>query len=155
VPARKLAASLTLQSAKYAARVADYKADIEPLEGKKVEGTGWLQIPYFLWIGLLVGGVWIAFHAAKAATAIAGVANPAVGLASGALSGLGNLTGSAVGKMFRQVVAGGESFRAAVAKLDIDAKLKATLDEMFVTHHKVAQDETTKKLVDNLTKPSV
>jgi hypothetical protein len=114
--------------------------------GKKIEGTGFLQVPYFLWIGGLIVIGLIAWTALKAFLTVAAAANPgvAVGL------GVAKVGGAAASKALGEVILGGEAFLKA-AKDKLEPEIAEKVKELFVQHQERKQSPDTQRLIDQLT----
>jgi len=145
--ARELVASLEHRIALYAADVQDFKDEIAPLAGKKVEGTGWFQVPYLLWIGGIAVAAWLVYTFGKVGLSVAALAHPAAGMGLAAV----NLTGSLAGKMIKQLAVGGERFKEALGKLNLDEKVREIVLNTFRAEHESVQDEDTQVVVKELT----
>lgn len=150
-PAAELATKLNTQVAKLNKKVEKFAEANEKLEGKKVEGTGALSVPYFLYVGLIALVVIVGWHLAKLALTAAAAANP------GALVGVAgmNVAGSVISKGFHQLVSGGQAFKRWVDKEVSDPILKQKVLDAFTALHKQAQDEDVKNIVNKLNEPPV
>lgn len=118
----------------------------DSMAGKKVENTGWLQIPYFLWIGGLAAVGFIAWTVLKGFLTVASAANPgvAVGL------GVAKVGGAAASRALGEVISGGEAFLKA-AKDKLEPSVAEKVKELFVTHQQMKQSPDTQRLIDQLT----
>lgn len=114
--------------------------------GKKIEGTGFLQIPYFLWIGGLAVVGFLLWTAAKTALTVASAANPAIGVGLG----VAKVGSAAAAKVASETIAGGESFLKAVAE-KAEGWTSAEVKKLFVTHQRMSQSPDTQRLIDHLT----
>src|ERR1035438_1925375 len=88
-PATELSAKLDHSVAKLDKKLAVYSADTQPLVGKKIEGTGFFQIPYFVWLLMVGAGILILFVVGKAlwtAVQAGSFASPAISLGSNVIS---------------------------------------------------------------------
>lgn len=154
-PAPYLAEQVYKSLAKHDRKVEAFKQDNNENAGKKIEGTGVLQIPYFVYLGLVVLVLFIGWHVVIVVLKglqVAGVANPAVG--AGATVGLGamNVTSSLAGKAAAQLVKGGEGFKTWVSKEIQDTGLQQKILDAFRTSHMKAQDEEVQNVVKAVTK---
>jgi hypothetical protein len=131
-----------------AKKVDSFKEDSNENVGKKIEGTGLVQVPYFVWLGGFCFVAFIVWHLAKLALSAASAANP------GALLGVGamNVAGSTVSKGVVQLVDGGKRFLKWADKVVEDPALKQKITDAFLDSHKRAQDEDVKAIVDRLIK---
>lgn len=149
-PADELATELRGQIAKLNRKIDAFAEANEKVEGKKIEGTGFLQIPYFVYVGLVVLVVVVGWHLAKTALLAGSIANPALAPLLGvARSGMGAVEADA-GKGVRQLVAGGQSFLSKLETEVTDPALRQRLKDLFTSSHKQAQDEDVKATVDKL-----
>lgn len=142
--APELATILRTDQAKLNKAVAKYSNTVEKDVGKKIEGTGWLQVGYFSYligIGVLV---LLAYGAVK----IYGMINPGVGLGVNAVTGV---AGAAIHKGFSELVAGGEAFVQYVKNSPLTADTKAYVQSLFVQAHTSNQSPDTQKIVNQLT----
>ena len=129
-------------------KVDSFKEDSNENVGKKIEGTGLVQVPYFAWLGGILVLAFIGWHLTKTALTAASVANPAALLGVGAMTA----TGSTVSKGLAQVVTGGKNFLKWAETAIEDPALQQKIKDAFLTAHKKAQDGDVKALVDSLTK---
>lgn len=145
---KAVADDLRSAMAKHDKKVDSFTKDNNENTGKKIEGTGLLQVPYFLWAGGIVLLLFILWHLARTALMAASAANP------GALIGVGamNLTGTLASKGISQLVAGGQKFTDWVEKKIDDPALKGKILEAFSTAHKKSQDQDVRTVVDHLLK---
>lgn len=144
----KLIAKLESQINKLSQKVDDFKDRNQELVGKKIEGTGFLQIPYLVYVGLIALALILGWHILKIALTAASVANP------GAAVGLGvvNVAGSVASKAFSQIVKGGENFLDKIKTEIQDPALQAKIKDLFTSAHKEAQDAEVRAIVDTNTK---
>lgn len=116
--------------------------------GKKIEGTGWLQIPYFVYVGLIAFVLIIAWHLAHTVLTglqAAGVANPIVGVAGGVGSAVMSGAESLASKAFTQTIQGVENFKNWVESEIPDAALKQKILSALTVSHASAQDQDVQK----------
>lgn len=134
--------------AKFDKKLDSFKTENNENAGKKIEGTGLLQIPYFWYLGGIVLIVFVGWHLAHTALTLASAANP------GALVGVGamNVTGALAGKAATQLVQGGKDFLGWVSKEVTDSGLQQKITEAFINAHKQAQDQDVKSIVKPLVK---
>lgn len=116
--------------------------------GKKIEGTGLLQIPYFVYLGGIIALVFIGRLILKDILAVAAAANPGAAVAVGGL----NIAGSVASKALKQIVMGGKDFLTWVENEVKDPALKAQITGAFIANHQTAQDEDVQTLVKVLKK---
>ncbi len=148
----ELALKLDKAVAKLNARIEEFREDNDKNAGHKIEGTGFLQIPYFVWLGgalvfgfvvLILVGIGWSFLKMYA------LSNPPVALGIKAVQ-----TGGALAsKGFGQLIAGGEKFKGWV-KTDfpeLSAETKDKLIEYFHAAHKEEADKPVQDVVDALT----
>lgn len=121
--------------------------------GKKIEGTGWLQIPYFVWVGGALMLFMVGIFVAQTALKVMALTNPAAALGSTVLNGGLQMGGRAAGRMVGELFKGGEFFKDVIKK-----KATWTSDEIveaFRVSHERAQDGDTRKLMRELPKPKL
>ena len=137
--------------AKLNSRIDDFREDNDRDVGKKIEGTGFLQVPYFVWllivaavgfVGIIILGVlWTALKAY-------GMSNPPVALGLQAVE----LGGKATAKLASQLVKGGESFKDRIEKTITDSKVKEQVLGLFSSAHKEAQSPENQAVIKELIK---
>ena len=129
-------------------KVDSYAENNDENVGKKIEGTGLVQVPYFVWMGGVLVVVFVGWHLAKLALTAASAANPGAAIGVGAM----NVAGSTVSKGMVQLVAGGKRFMSwAEAEIE-DPALRKKIVEAFTSSHKTAQDADVKAIVNQLIK---
>lgn len=147
-----LALRLKTQRADYEAAIDHYRKKVEPLEGKKIEGTGKISLPYFAYLGIIIGLALLVWAGLK----IYGMINPAVGAGLTGLSSVGRVGTKLLSRGFSEVVEAGESFKdklKAKADANNDGKIAiAEVLEIFKHSHQAAQSRDTQDLVQNLTR---
>lgn len=138
-----LAKDLSRQTALLDHKVDAYAKRTEPLEGKKIEGTGFFQIGYFTQLALFVGlaaVLWIGWKFLGTVYPVAGLAQNVVGRISSKVFHAG----------FHQVVEGGEKFKALVK----DANCALSPDEikaLYAQAQQMTQDRDVQDVVKKLT----
>lgn len=115
-------------------------------EGKKIEGTGFLQIPYFVYLGGIFALLWIVYIVLKTVGNVAAVGNPGVAVGMKVAS----LGGRALSGAFSELVKGGESFKDKV-KSKFEPAVSAQVLELFNQSHRMEQSPTTQDVVKKLT----
>ena len=120
----------------------------DAVEGKKIEGTGLVRVPYLLWIGGFLVGLVVLFFVGKLALTAFAVTNP------GASVGLNvvNAAESVLVKGFSQVVQGGENFKSWVESEITDSGLKTKILAAFQSEQQKAQDQSVQNTVAAITK---
>lgn len=142
--ATNLAVKLVEKSGSLDAKVEKYADKIAPLVGKKIEGTGFIRIPYFLYIGIVIAIVFVIWTGLK----IYGAANPIVGLGTNIVGRVGSKTVSLAAS---ELAKGGELFKEELAKSGIEQAVTAKVETLFRHSQERAQSETTKEVVKTLT----
>jgi len=144
----ELALRLGGLEAKLDRALTQYREDTAPLVGKKIEGTGILQISYFLWLAIVAGGlflIWIGIQ-------LVGAVYPPVGLGVRGLSAAGRIGGRTAARALEQVVRGGEAFKEALDRSDLDDRAKAAVLDLLRRHQTASQDDHVQVLIQNLTR---
>ncbi len=131
-----------------AKKVDSFKEDSNENVGKKIEGTGFVQVPYFVWLGGAALLAFVGFHVLKLVLAAASAANP------GAMVGVGamNVASSTASRGLVQVVNGGKRFVKWANDTVEDPVLRQNILDAFVDAHKKAQDEDIQTVVKPLLK---
>lgn len=144
----RLIADLRAQLARLDSKVNSFAKDNDENAGKKIEGTGLVQVPYFAWAGGILVFLVVGWYVLRTVAGAAALANPGAAVGVGAL----NVAGSVVSKAFQQVVKGGEAFKDWVSKEISDPALKQEVLDAFMSLHKTAQDQDVKSLVNQVIK---
>lgn len=127
--------------------LAEHREDVSRDVGKKIEGTGLVRVPYFLWLGLVAGALFVLWTGLK----IAGALYPPVGVGVAGLSAAGRLSSRVVAKGFEQIVAGGESFKKALQNCDLSDEGKDLVLDLLRRHQMVSQDHDVQRVVRAMT----
>ena len=134
---------LHILEAKYDAALSKLETKLDGLEGKKIEGTGAIQIPYFLYLAIIVGvGALLVFI-----FKIVAIANPPLAIAGTAVSAGAGL----VKRGFGEMIEGGEHFKDLVAEKFEDPKLQAHILDLFRQAHMTKQSRDVQDVVKALT----
>jgi hypothetical protein len=141
-PAPKLAEKLEHDRAKVDKAIDKQREKVEPLVGKKIEGTGFFQFGYFTWLAILAGVGFLIWSGLK----IYGFVNPAVGAGLGVAERIGSKTAALA---FSQTAHGIESVKNAL-KPGV-AYTTEQIKEMLATHLQMKQDAQVQDLVKRLT----
>lgn len=149
--AHKVANDLRSAVAKLNERLLEFKQDNNVNAGKKIEGTGWLQVPYFVWLGgflifafvgvIILGVLWTFLK-------MYAMSNPPVQLGVNAVQMGANFLKKAVG----EVTKGGERFKERLGEVVTDPNLQAKIKEVFRVEHERAQSGDVQELVKQITK---
>jgi len=125
-------------------KIARYADKVEPLVGKKIEGTGLIRVPYFVYIGAIALVIFLVYTGLK----IYGAVNPIVGLGTNVV---GRVSSSVLSGAVSEISKGGELFKEKVQNSELTAELKAKVLELFAHSHGQAQDKSTQDIVKALT----
>lgn len=146
----KVANDLRSAVAKLNARLDEFKADNDKNAGKSIEGTGWLQVPYFVWLGgflvfgfiglIVLGVLWTILK-------MYAMSNPPVQLGVNAVQMGANFLKKAVG----EITKGGEKFKERLEKEVTDPALVAKVKEIFRIEHERAQSSDVQALIQQIT----
>lgn len=141
---------LRYQISKLDRKIDAFKHSNDEVAGKKIEGTGLISVPYFVYLGGFLVVAFLGWHLAKTALTVASAANPGAAVAVGGM----NVTGAVAAKAAVQVVNGGKSFLAWVQSKEsqLDPILQAKIADAFTAAHKQAQDTDVQALVKPLVK---
>ena len=143
-PATNLAKAINTDNATYDAKLETLEKKLEPLAGKKVEGTGWFQMGYFTYIALLLGLGFVVMMVMKVLALI----YPPVSVGVNAM----HVGSSLLQKGFSEVVAGGEAFKNMVEKQFEDKATQEKIVDLFTDTHKMVQSQDVQDVVKNLIK---
>lgn len=149
----ELSRRLDAAIAKLNQRLDGFKEDNDKNAGKKIEGTGFLQIPYFVWlggvvllsfVGIVILGVLWSF------VKLYSLSNPPLALGLNAVA----VGGKVAAKAVSQLVAGGEKFKGWLQTEvpEISESLRTKLVDLFHSAHKESQDTTVQQAIDELRK---
>ncbi len=137
--------------AKLNQRLDDFKKDNNENVGKKVEGTGLFQVPYFVYLGgfLVLGLIgFVVLSVLWSFVKMAGMANPPVQLGVTAAQ----LSANFLKRSLSEVVKGGENFKDSVMGAVEDPALQEKIKELFRVEHERSQSHDTQALIQTLTK---
>lgn len=140
--------NLHKQLSKHDSAVAAFAKENDENTGKKIEGTGLVQVPYFAWTGGILVVLLVGWYILRTVAGAAALANPGAAVGVGAL----NVAGNVVSKGFQQLVKGGEEFKSWVEAKIEDPALKQKVLDAFTALHKQTQDQDVKTVVDHLIK---
>lgn len=123
-----------------------FERKLEPLEGKKVEGSGWLSISYWTYYLIMAVVLVVLYITIKILLTIF-APEVAVGLNSA-----GRMTSGMLSKAFSQLVAGGEAFKENLDKITDNRELQEKIKHTFRTSQMAEQDKQVQNIVRTLTK---
>ena len=141
----KIAARVIENRADLNRKIDRYAAKVDPLVGKKIEGTGLVRVPYFVYVGSLIVLAFLVWTGLK----IYGSINPVVGLGTNVV---GRVASSVLQKGYSEIVSGGEAFKDYLEKSGIESSAKEKVLDLFSRAHKENQSPNTQVLVRELTK---
>lgn len=143
-----LAVQMQREVSRLNGKLEDYRSRVEPLEGKKIEGTGLIQVPYLLWAGGFVVLLVVGFVVLKILLTALQMSNPGVALGLN----IARVGGSAASQMLSQVLKGGREFKAGLDQIVEDPAVRQKVLDWFSAAHDKAQDESTRAVVKTLVK---
>jgi hypothetical protein len=133
---------------KYNLKVEKFAKNSDENVGKKIEGTGLIQVPYLLWVGGVVLFFIILYTVLKIVLAGASLANPGAAVGYAGL----NIAEGLAKKGFHQVVTGCEEFKDWVKKeFSGDQSLQSKLLETFRVLQMGAQDKDVQTTIKSIT----
>lgn len=144
-----IVSGLNTAVAKHNNKVSDFAEDNDKNAGKKIEGTGWLQIPYFVYVGIVGVLIFVGWHLLKLVIEGLQAYPPTAIPATVAVGGL-NVAENVAGKALKQIVAGGQGFKTWISNEIKDADLKDKILSAFTANHETAQDEDVQTLVKGI-----
>lgn len=129
--------------ARYNTSLKELEDKLGGLEGKKIEGTGLIQVGYFTWLAFLFGLGALLFFILK----IVSIFNPPVALATSTISaGAGLLR-----RGFSEVVEAGEKFKDMVKAKVENPELQQSVLDLFRRAHMEAQSRDVQSVIQQLT----
>jgi hypothetical protein len=149
-PSDELARKLELAVAKLNHRIDNFRADNDQNAGHKIEGTGWLSVPYFVWIGgvAVVGFIGlVVFGVAWSALKMFALSNPPLALGLNAVQ----LGARGAKSLAGQLLKGGEQFKDRLMREVKDPVLQAQVKDIFRSEHEKAQSPESQALIKHLT----
>lgn len=142
-PATNLVDDLHKLEAKFDASMKKLEDKLAGLEGKKIEGTGLIQIGYFTWLAVLFGIFALLWFVLK----IVGIFNPPVAMGMSAVSaGAGLLR-----RGFGEVVEAGEKFKDMVKSRVEDPETQEHILDLFRRAHLETQSRDVQTVIKHLT----
>jgi len=143
--ALRLALMLKEQQANFNDKLASYAKHVDKDAGKKIEGTGFIRIPYFVYIGCIILVVFLIWTGLK----IYGSINPIVGLGTNVVGRIGSAVRT---RALTEVAEGGEAFKQYLTDSGLAAEVKSQVLDLFSRAHKENQSRDTQNIVSTLTK---
>jgi hypothetical protein len=125
--------------------LAKFAKENDKNEGKKIEGTGWLSVPYFVWTGGALLLIFFGFIVLKVALSFVSMANPGVAVGMR----VAKVGGRAVSRAFSEVLEGGEAFKRRVQEKLPDVSEQVL--ELFREMQERRQSTETQKMIKELT----
>lgn len=125
-------------------KIDSYRERIEPLVGKKIEGTGFIRINYFVYVGGLLALGFLVWTGLK----IYGSVNPIVGLGTNIAGRIGSKT---LSTGYAELVKGGEYFKEELAESGLAKDIQDSVVRLFRQSHERAQSTEHQDIVKLLT----
>jgi hypothetical protein len=142
-----LANKLDIEDAKLDKKLEDFRVRNDQDIGKKIEGTGWLQMGYFTHILILcIVGVLVWF-----ALRVFGMFNPVVGIGTKIVSGGAAAVSKLAGKGFSELIEGGERFKQKLDTEIDDPATREKIKNIFRDAHLEKQSRDVQDVVKGLT----
>jgi hypothetical protein len=149
--AKLLSERLDKLDAKLDERMEDFRETNDKNTGKKIEGTGLIQVGYFtqlLVFGLFIILAWLAIR-------VLGIFNPAVAVGSQVLTGGIRGVGKIVKKGFTELIQAGETFKEKVDEEFEDPETRERILNIFRQAHKESQSSDVQEVIKKLTNPDI
>jgi hypothetical protein len=146
----EIVAKLQSSIAKLDQKIEAFKHSNDENAGKKIEGTGLVQVPYFAWLGIVALGIVVLWHLGKLALTAASIASPASAPATMVGLGVMDAAQSTVTKGFSQLVAGGQDFLKWVDTKFKGLPLAQEIQDAFIASHKENQDKDVQTVVKQI-----
>lgn len=126
----------------------DYRDDVRKNEGKKIEGSGWFSMNYFMYAGLVIGGLFTLFVIIRIAWSIFVNSYPGVGVGLNLLK----LPGKAAAKGLSEVLEGGEYFKGLLKEeKELEEQVKEKILDMFKRAQVEKQSRDTQSVIKRIT----
>jgi hypothetical protein len=141
--ATALIARMDAQEASYRRELESYRADVRELAGKKIEGTGAIQVGYFTHLLILAAIMAVAWLILK----IVAITNAPVSV------GLKTIEGGSkfLGRAFGELVEAGQDFKTRLKqRLADNPELLESILADFKTAHQSSQSRDTQKAVEEV-----
>ena len=144
----KLASKIETEVAKDNEKLADYRDDVSENVGKKIEGTGKIQMGYFTYAGLVLGGIALLVILIRVGLSVAANMYPGVGVGLNMLK----LPGRAVAKGLSEVLEGGEHFKdLLVEEKKLEDQAKNIVLDLFKRAQVEKQSRDTQSIIKQVT----
>lgn len=128
-------------------RLDKFAEDQRENEGKKIEGSGVFQVPYFVWLGGAGLFVVILIFVGGIVLKVASISNPAVAVGTR----IASMGASRLARGFGQVVEAGEGFKDEI-KSRFDEAQATVIKEIYRKHQERVQDNDVQAAIRELTK---
>ncbi|MDP3732984.1 MAG: hypothetical protein Q8Q91_00435 [Candidatus Daviesbacteria bacterium] len=146
-----LAAKLIKNESGLDKKVDDYKEDTKKLEGKKVEGSGLFQIPYFVWLGVVFVFLFVVYVVGRSAIQALMISSGAGIPVSMGLKTITGIAGKTAKTAFSQIVHGVELTKDYIKGSDKDTFTKEEILKIIRDEQQKAQNADVQKIVKELT----
>ncbi len=143
-----LATQINKNSAILDKKTDQFDKKLAPLEGKKIEGTGIIKIPYFLYLGVVLGGGFLLYQGIKIAINVYSGLNPAFGVGAGVVKGVSSKVISAG---FGQVLNGVESLKNHLKTTEQTSFTSDEILKLIQEHQERKQSPEVQKLIKDAT----
>lgn len=148
-PAVALADELSYRQNKLDRKVADYRAEVAPDVGKKIEGTGAIQLGFFTNFLLVGGGLTLLALLVYTGVKIAlSIYAPGV---SGVVGQVAKVPLATLKGLAEQTVKGIEGFKEKLGGLNLDDRLEASIRSLLRTELERRQDQEVQRVARTLT----
>ena len=126
-----------------------FDAKIAPLVDHKVENTGFLKIPYFLYLGIVLGGGFLIYKAISIAVNVYSSMNPAFAVGANLVKGISSKVTSTA---FGEVTNGIESLKDHLKTTDQTSFTSDEILKLINEHQERKQSPATQDLIQTITK---
>ena len=146
--AEPLAQKINKEEAKLDQELEEYREDNRALEGKKIEGTGKISMPWIVYVALVVGGLAFLWFVIKIGIAVASNMYPGVGVGLNMLK----VPGRQAAKSLSEVLEGGEHFKELVKTAsELEDDIKDQVLALFKRAQVEKQSRDVQKVIKNIT----
>lgn len=146
ITSEELARKLEKAVASLNRRLEDFREESDKNAGRKIEGSGLIKVPYFLWLGIVGAVLFVIYIVLKTFVNVAAAGSPPVALGLQAV----RLGGRGVAAMAKEVIHGGQKFREKLANSKISKEVQEEIEELFQNSQREAQSPETQDAVKKL-----
>lgn len=146
-----LALQIEKTLAKFNTQLEKYREIVKPNEGKAIEGTGLLQIPYFVWLTVVIGGFFFLYILIKSVLQALMISSGAGIPLSIGLKSISGIASKNIKQGFVQVVQGLERTKEFIKQSSQSTFTKEEVLELIRNEQMKSQNVEIQKIIKELT----